>query len=82
MGYRQSTGSLIARFGVFRIMLASVTLFADHVIVTQTSTRFGTLVGALVVLGVGWNFLDVSGTTQFTATYPAAEKVARRRPTT
>lgn len=68
------TGSLIARFGVLRIMLAGIALLAGHVIATLTGTGFGSFAGALVLLGVGWNFLYVGGTTLLTTTYTAAEK--------
>ena len=68
------TGSLIARFGVLRIMLAGVVLFAGHVIMTLTGTGFGSFAGALALLGVGWNFLYIGGTTLLTTTYTAAEK--------
>lgn len=68
------TGSLIARFGVLRVMLAGVALFGGHVLVTLTGTGFGSFAGALVLLGVGWNFLYVGGTTLLITTYTAAEK--------
>ncbi|MBN9305907.1 MULTISPECIES: MFS transporter [unclassified Devosia] len=68
------TGSLIARFGVLRIMLAGVLILAGHVLMTLTGTGFGSFAGALVLLGVGWNFLYVGGTTLLTTTYTAAEK--------
>lgn len=68
------TGSLIARFGVLQIMLAGVALFVGHVLMTLTGTGFGSFAGALVLLGVGWNFLYVGGTTLLTTTYRPAEK--------
>ncbi len=68
------TGSLIARFGVLRVMLAGVALLTGHVLMTLTGTEFGSFAGALVMLGVGWNFLYVGGTTLLTTTYGAAEK--------
>ncbi len=68
------TGSLIARFGVLKIMLAGVALFAGHVMLTLTGTAFGSFASALVMLGVGWNFLYIGGTTLLTTTYSAAEK--------
>jgi MFS family permease len=68
------TGSLIARFGVLRIMLAGIVLFAGHVIMSLTGTGFGSFAGALVLLGVGWNFLYIGGTTLLTTTYTPAEK--------
>ena len=68
------TGSLIARFGVLRVMLAGVALFAGHVLMTLTGTGFSSFAGALVMLGVGWNFLYIGGTTLLTTTYNVAEK--------
>ncbi|MGK6312639.1 MFS transporter [Neorhizobium sp. DT-125] len=67
-------GSLIARFGVLRIMLAGVALLAGHVLMTLTGLEFGSFASALVLLGVGWNFLYVGGTTLLTSTYTVAEK--------
>ncbi|MBR7518029.1 MFS transporter, partial [Mycobacterium tuberculosis] len=63
------TGSLIARFGVLRVMLAGVALLAGHVLMTLTGNEFGSFAGALILLGMGWNFLYVGGTTLLTTTY-------------
>jgi MFS family permease len=68
------TGSLIARFGVLRIMLTGVLLLAGHVITTLTGTGFGSFAGALILLGIGWNFLYIGGTTLLTTTYTAMER--------
>ncbi|WP_245314850.1 MFS transporter [Labrys sp. WJW] len=68
------TGSLIARFGVLRIMLAGVVLLAGHVLMTLSGVSFGSFASALVLLGMGWNFLYIGGTTLLTATYTVAEK--------
>lgn len=68
------TGSLIARFGVLRIMLTGVLILTGHVTMTLTGTGFGSFAGALILLGVGWNFLYVGGTTLLTGTYTAAER--------
>lgn len=68
------TGSLIARFGVLRVMLAGVALLAGHVVMTLTGTGFESFAGALILLGVGWNFLYIGGTTLLTTTYTAAER--------
>jgi MFS family permease len=68
------TGSLIARFGVLRIMLTGVLLLAGHVVMTLTGTGFGSFAAALVLLGVGWNFLYIGGTTLLTTTYMAMER--------
>jgi MFS family permease len=68
------TGSLIARFGVLRIMLAGLALLAGHVLMSLSGTGFSSFAGALVLLGIGWNFLYIGGTALLTGTYTAAEK--------
>ena len=68
------TGSLIARFGVLRIMLAGVMTLAGHVLLTLTGTGFGSFASALILLGVGWNFLYIGGTTLVTTTYTPVER--------
>ena len=68
------TGSLIARFGVLRIMLAGVALLTGHVAMSLSGTEFVSFASALVLLGVGWNFLYIGGTTLLTETYSEAEK--------
>ena len=68
------TGALIARFGVVRIMLAGVALLSAHVALSFSGTGFVSFASALVVLGIGWNFLYVGGTTLLTSTYLPAER--------
>lgn len=68
------TGSLIARFGVLRIMLSGVLILMGHVVMTLTGTGFGSFAGALILLGVGWNFLYIGGTSLLTTTYASAER--------
>lgn len=68
------TGSLITRFGVLRIMLTGVALFAGHILMTFTGTGFASFATALVFLGVGWNFMYIGGTTLLTGTYTVVEK--------
>jgi MFS family permease len=68
------TGSLISRFGVSRVMLAGIAILALHVLATSLSVKFSSFGVALVMLGVGWNFLYVGGTTLLTSTYTPAER--------
>ena len=68
------TGSLIARFGVLRIMLAGGAILAIHVAMTLTGVGFPSFLVALVLLGIGWNFLYIGGTTLLTETYAQAER--------
>ena len=68
------TGSLIARFEAIRIMLAVAVIFIGQVLMTSTATGLGSFAAALVMLGVGWNFMYVGGTALLTTTYTQAER--------
>lgn len=68
------TGSLIARFGVLQVMFTGIALLTGHVLLTLSGTGFYSFAAALLLLGVGWNFLFVGGTNLLTRTYTAAEK--------
>jgi MFS family permease len=68
------TGNLISRYGVYRVMLLGVALFLGHVAVAATGTDFLHFAAALTLLGLGWNFLYVGGTTLVTGAYAPAEK--------
>lgn len=69
------TGSLIARFGVLRIMLGGAALLtAAQVAPSFSGIGFASFAFALGLLGVGWNFLYVGGTTLLTHAYRPAER--------
>lgn len=68
------TGALIARFGLLRIMLAGIALLTGYVLMAWSGTAFSSFASALILLGVGWNFLYIGGTTLLTTTYNTAEK--------
>lgn len=68
------TGSLIARFGVLRIMFVGIVLLTGHVLISLTGTGIYSFTAALILLGVGWNFLYVGGTNLLTRSYRAAER--------
>lgn len=68
------TGALIAYFGVLRIMFIGVGLFVGHVLLTLSGTEFASFASALILLGVGWNFLYIGGTTLLTGSYTPAER--------
>lgn len=68
------TGSLIARFGVLRVMFSGVVLLTAHVLVSLSGTGFYSFTAALILLGIGWNFLYIGGTNLLTRTHTAAEK--------
>ena len=68
------TGSLIARFGAPKIMLTGVGLLLCHVTIALSGVEFLHFASALVLLGVGWNFTFLGGTTLVTETYRPSEK--------
>jgi MFS family permease len=68
------TGGLIARYGVLNVMQWGAVLCALCVGVNLASTELWAIWLALVLLGVGWNFLFVGGTTLLTETYRPEER--------
>ncbi len=68
------TGSLINRFGVLNVILAGVLVMALGAIIALAGITYGHFVAALVLIGVGWNFMYTGGTTLLTESYPPAEK--------
>ncbi|SFE06244.1 MFS transporter [Paracidovorax konjaci] len=56
------TGHLIRRFGVLRVMGAGVALNAACVAIALAGVELQHFVGALFLLGVGWNFLFTGST--------------------
>lgn len=69
-----AAGFLIEKFGVTRLMFAgALGLLATSIIGLQGHTYLHYW-WALMLLGVGWNFLYVGGTTLLTYTYSMAER--------
>lgn len=68
------TGHLIKRFGVTNIMLTGASLFGVVVAINLAGIEFLNFFSALLLLGIGWNFLFVGGTTLLTECYTPAEK--------
>lgn len=68
------TGSLIKRFGTMRIMGAGVLLYTACITVALSGVDLMQFFVALFMLGVGWNFLYIGGTTLFTQAYEPEEK--------
>ncbi|HMH16586.1 MAG TPA: MFS transporter [Burkholderiales bacterium] len=60
------TGSLIKRFGVLQVMFAGALLLYACVGVALSGISIPHFWVALVLLGVGWNFLYIGGTTLIT----------------
>ena len=68
------TGKLIKRFGVLPIMTIGLLLTVSCVAFALTGNDVMHFVGALAVLGVGWNFLFIGGTTLATLAWRPEEK--------
>ncbi|WNG22727.1 MFS transporter [Cystobacter fuscus] len=68
------TGGLIKRFGAPRVMATGVLLNLACVLVALSGVDLMHFLVALLVLGVGWNFLFIGATTLFTEAYQPEEK--------
>ena len=68
------TGSLIQRFGVLNVMMAGVASMLACVSIALSGQLVHHFWWSLVLLGVGWNFMYVGGTTLLTEAYRPAEK--------
>nr|WP_297355084.1 MFS transporter [uncultured Caldimonas sp.] len=68
------TGHLIKRFGVLPVMAAGVVLNLACIAVALSGVDLMQFLAALLLLGVGWNFLYVGGTTLLTEAYRPEEK--------
>jgi MFS family permease len=68
------TGNLIKKFGHSRIMYAGVLLFSITILTSLFEQSFLNYLTALVFLGLGWNFLFISGTSLLVLSYREEEK--------
>ena len=70
------TGRLIQTYGVHRIIAVGGLLTLGCVVVNlEFAPVFATFLVALTLLGVGWNFMFVGGTTLLTTAHDARERV-------
>ena len=68
------TGRLIKRFGVLPVMATGVLLNLCCVAIALSGVEVMQFLAALFVLGIGWNFLYIGGTTLLTRAYRPEEK--------
>jgi MFS family permease len=68
------TGDLVRRFGAPKVMLMGALLEASCAAVALGGVDVAHFWAALVLLGVGWNFLYVGGTALLTECYTSAER--------
>ena len=68
------TGALIRRFGTIPIMLCGALLNLVTIAIALSGIAIAHFWWALVLLGIGWNFLYTGGTTLLTETYRPEER--------
>ncbi len=68
------TGSLIKKFGVLRVISVGALLNFFAIAINVSGTSVSTFWFGLFVLGVGWNFMYIGGTTLLTECYRPSEK--------
>ena len=68
------TGNLIRRFGVLAIMLAGTVLLFLHVLIALSGVDYLHFLSGLILLGIGWNFLFIGGTSLLVQAYRPAEQ--------
>jgi MFS family permease len=70
------TGRLIQKFGVHQIIAVGGVLTLGCVVVNlEFAPYFATFMVALALLGIGWNFMFVGGSTMLTTSHDATERV-------
>ena len=68
------TGNLVKKFGHSNIMYAGVFLYSITIIASFFDQTYFNYMFALIFLGLGWNFLFISGTSLLVTTYKPEEK--------
>jgi predicted MFS family arabinose efflux permease len=68
------SGAIIAALGARRTMLAGIGAFAATMVAASSGHSFRAYWLALVLLGVGWNFLFVGGTVLLSTAYRPVER--------
>jgi MFS family permease len=68
------TGALIRRFGTIPVMLCGAALNVVTIAIALAGIAIAHFWWALVLLGIGWNFLYTGGTTLLTETYRPEER--------
>jgi len=68
------TGSLIGRFGVLPVIVAGCLLMLGCVAIALSGVELMHFVSALILLGIGWNFMYTGASTLLTSTYRPSER--------
>ncbi len=68
------TGHIIARIGAERVMAIGLAILAAAGVVAIAGVSLPNFFGALILLGIGWNFGFIGATTMLTASHSPAER--------
>ncbi len=68
------TGSIVKKFGHSKIIYTGVSILIICIFVNFSYQHFYNYLVGLILLGVGWNFLFISGTSLLVISYNPAEK--------
>ncbi|MBM3519639.1 MAG: MFS transporter [Alphaproteobacteria bacterium] len=68
------TGSIIARFGAEKVSAVGMAILMAAGIAALAGIDFANFAMGLILLGLGWNFGFIGGTTMLTSTYTASER--------
>lgn len=68
------TGILIEKFGVHKIIFSGIIVLFLYLISALTGMDYINFILALILLGVGWNFMYIGGSTLLTKVYLPIEK--------
>jgi len=68
------SGHLIARFGAQKLMAVGLVFYAVCIVIALSGQAVMHYWGGLVLLGLGWNFLFVSGTVLLPSSYRSEER--------
>ena len=68
------TGALIRRWGVLAVILIGAAAILGAVAIDQSGTTLAQFWAALVLLGIGWNFMYVGGTTLLAEAHGPGER--------
>jgi len=65
---------LIQKFGHKRLMIAGIIAFVFSIVIAYSGAALSHFYSSLILLGVGWNFLFVSGTSLLPYAYRESER--------
>ncbi len=68
------TGSLTARYGSIKIILTGMFIFVLSALIAIEGLELYNFYGSLILLGLGWNFMFIGGTTLLEEAYTEDEK--------